>query len=493
TQKNVLDATVRAADILGKPLRLVISPQTQDPAANDFKAQLLANANVTDGDVFQLHTESKPKNSGGGGGMFGGFGGLSGGGASPPPKQTGKGPVLVRLWLDVVESAPGRQPFKIRRIVLDRLNGVGDALAAGQSDALARLLLVQIWDGAADVGAFATPFILRTQNNELAAIRAAAAAAMGATSQDGKVSLDNQPPPVLSSAIVSLFFASDLARHFIGADIGAQMRSYYRMPRLAFMRRGFRVADWGAAVPSAVYAQDIDLLDPPLAITGPVNGVREFALRSGISDTALEAQAGMAHPRLGTLAVFAALPAGIAPKRYAQRSELPSDLPPPILAALRADVASGNTVVAPPALVAVNGVQAYGWWSFSDGTPYALGKMDLGGGQSMSEKGILVTKTVLKAIPYVKFLYSCYECGLAGATKSIGTFGSAGQAQFVGCMVKAICGFIVGVGFQLADMDTYDFREFQTMTQILGRLLGTATFRLGVSMGVGKACGLGLF
>ncbi len=376
TQKNVLDATVRATDILGKPLRLVIAPETQNPAANDFKAQLLVNADTTDGDVFQLHTQSKSEDSGGGGGMFGGLGGLSGGGSSPP-KKTGKGPVLARLWLDVVESAPGQKPFKIRRIILDRLNGAGDALADGQSDELARQLLVQIWDGAADAGAFAAPFVFRTQNNELAAIHAGGGASVDAAIQGGQVSPDDLPPPVLSGVVVNLFFGSDLARHFIGSKIGAQMRSFYRMPRLAFIRRGFRVADWGAADPRAVYAEDVDLLDPDLAFTGPASGdVREFALRSGITDTALEAQAATVRPRLGTLTVFAALPGDDAPKRYTQASALPDKLPPPILAALREDVASGSIVVAPAALVAVNGVQAYGWWSFTDGTSYALGKMD---------------------------------------------------------------------------------------------------------------------
>ncbi|MGH8128143.1 MAG: hypothetical protein ACRETC_07210 [Gammaproteobacteria bacterium] len=503
TQKNVLDATLRTVDILGKPLRLVIAPKTQNPAANDFQAQLLANADTTDGDVFQLHTESKPQKSGGGG-MFGGLGGLSGGGASPPPKKTGKGPVLSRLWLDVVESAPGEQTFKIRRIVLDRLNGVGNALAAGQSDALARRLLVQIWDGAADAGAFAAPFVLRTQNDELASIRVGGGATLDATIQGGQVAPDNLPQPVLSGAIVNLFFASDLARHFIGEKIGAQMRSYYRMPRLAFIRRGFRVADWGAVDPRAVYAEDVDLLDPPLAFTGSATAAREFALRAGITDTALEAQATTVHPRLGTLAVFAALPGDAAPKRYTKVSALPDHLPPPILAALREDVASGNIVVAPPTLVAVNGVQAYGWWSFTSGTPYALGKMDLGGGQSMMETAQLNKEIFDATLPYLKFYGNCLRCYMGSVASVLAGGGPAqptglnrlvpgNQKQFVNCMIGAICTFVSDLTSQLlGDLASFGEKQFEKEEiKTLDDLLLKFALHMYYGHGSGAAVGAG--
>lgn len=483
--QTVLDKTVRAADILGKPLRLAISPKSDDGGASDFLAQLRVGDDTTNGEVFRLHLPAeKAQSDDGGGGMLGGLAAFGGG--SAPPSPATKGAPLARLVFVLTETAPGEAPFTVRRTVLDRLDGAGDALAANQPDVLARRLLVQIWDGAADAGAFAAPFVFRTQNNELAAIRDGAAAALDATRRGKQFSQDSFPHPVLSSAIVDLFFASDLARHFIGKGIGPRTRSFYRMPRLAFMRRGFRVGDWGTTRLRAVYAEDIDLLDSPLVFTGsgPAD-VRQFALRSGITDTALEVQAGSTQARIGTLAVFAALPAGAAAKRYTQTAALPDDLPSPILAALRADVTAGNVVVAPASLVDLDGTRTYGWWSFSPGTSYALGKMVLGGGQALTEYQIAAHQ-VLLYLPYISALANCTGCVLQAGTLDVSSMDSRTQQQYDDCMVGAICSFATALIFQL----TGGLAPASLIEPELATLmkLGAAYVKLGVGMGAGRVC-----
>lgn len=479
--ETVLDKTARAADILGKPLRFAVGPQTHGAGTNDFLAQLRIGSHVTDGRILHLRRAADhAEEGGGGGGMLGGLGGLAGG----PPPPPAKGAPLVRLVFVLTETAPGEAPFTVRRIILDRLNSAGDAVAADQTDALARRLLVQVWDGTTDAGAYAAPFVFRVFNHELAAIRAGAAAAEDAASRGQALSPDSFPAPVLSSAVVNLFFASDLARHFVGEKIGPRMRSFYRMPRLAFMRRGYRVVDWGASGLHADYAEDVDLLDPAIAFVGPKpDEVREFALRSGITDTALEAQAGSAHERIGTLTVLSALPAGAVPKRYAQGGALPVGLPPPILAALREDIASGHVVVAPAALVAVNGIRAYGWWSFTGGTAYALGKMDLGGGQALTAYQT-VAHGVLLYLPYISALGNCIGCVLQAGTLDISSLDNRTQQQYSDCMARAICSFATALIFQL----TGGLAPASLIEPELATLIKLAAAFTRME-GVGRACG----
>ncbi|MGA7965239.1 MAG: hypothetical protein WCB49_05015, partial [Gammaproteobacteria bacterium] len=174
---------------------------------------------------------------------------------------------------------------------------------------------------------------------------------------------------------------------------------------------------------------------------------------------------------------------------YTQAAALPDKLPPPILAALREDVASGSIVVAPAALVAVNGVQAYGWWSFTDGTPYALGKMDLGGGQAMMETAKIDKEIFDKTMPFIKFYGNCLKCYMGAVAGALAGGGPApvkptgaqkllpgNQKQFVGCMIGAICTFKGDLISQLlgdmasAPEKAFDLEEIQTLDQAVTKL-----------------------
>ncbi|MGH9408253.1 MAG: hypothetical protein ACRD1V_02220, partial [Vicinamibacterales bacterium] len=359
SQTIALDKTVRAVDLIGKPLRMVIATQDGGASANAFRAQLLVNDDRTDGDIFQLHQGSGGEESGGGvGGLGGMFGGL-GGGAPASSQKAASGPPLARLWLDVTESAPGQPPFKVRRVILDRLDIQGTALAAGQSDALARQLLLQVWDGAADAGAFVAPFVFQTEAAAMKNTATAAGVAYAANEKHDAVNVGDLPGPTLSSAIVSLLFTSDLARHAIARGLGAQVRSWYQVPRLAFLRRGVRIADWQSSSPKAVYAEDTDLFEPLLAFAGPSGSVRELALRAGITDTALEARIGSTLARPGTLAVFAAMPAGSS-RHYTGANGLPSVPSGAVMRAVREDSSSQAGVVAPSSFVSVAGASRFG-------------------------------------------------------------------------------------------------------------------------------------
>jgi transglutaminase-like putative cysteine protease len=484
TETTVLDKTALTADLIGKPVRFVVST-SGGASANDFRAQLLLNEDRTDGDTFHLHQQSGGDSGGGAGGLGGMFGGLGGG--APPASHT-NGPPLARLWLDVSETAPDQQAFAVRRVILDRLNGPGTALASGQTDALARQLLLQVWDGAADAGEFVAPFVFRTQAAALKTVDTAAHVAYAAYEKHQTVEIGDLPGPVLSTSIVSLFFTSDLARHVIAHKLGQPVRSWYEMPRLAFLRRGARIADWQSPTPSAVYAEDTDLFEPLLGFSGPAPAVRELALRAGITDTALEAHTGSAAARPGTLAVFAAMPSGSS-RHYTSASSLPNVPSGAVLRALKHDTASTAGVVAPSGFVSVGATPRFGWWAFAGGTPYALGKMELGGGQDLSEEKEL-QEVPKKIKPFIEFDGNITKCFIATAVS--GLAGEEAQDQLTECMVSAVCDLIadlateqVGEAAQEAVIDEEMIQELQT---ILKKIIAQDLKIVGAKNHLAKGC-----
>jgi hypothetical protein len=218
--------------------------------------------------------------------------------------------------------------------------------------------------------------------------------------------------------------------------LGAQFRSSYRVPRLAFLRRGVRIVDWQSASPKPVYAEDVDLLDAALAFAGPSSGLPEFALRAGITDTALEARTGSSRERTGTLAVVASVEDL---RGYTQPASVPALGAGAVLRAVREDVARGGLVVGPAAPVTIGGIARYGWWSFSPGSAYALGKMDLGGGQGLGENAEL-SKLPRKVKPFIQFDGNITKCFVSTALS--GLAGDDAQGELAGCATAAICDLI---------------------------------------------------
>jgi hypothetical protein len=60
-------------------------------------------------------------------------------------------------------------------------------------------------------------------------------------------------------------------------------------------------------------------------------------------------------------------------------------VPASIEAVLDRDLADNRAIVAPEHLINMNGKQTYGWWSVERDTGYAIGKMELGGAQDLTE------------------------------------------------------------------------------------------------------------
>ena len=432
TSKELVSKEMKATDLLGKNIRLIVEPGSLSGDADLYQASLAVGDDSPERNVFQIRPREGGEESsaaekpsmGGQEGVGGGLlGGLGGGEEEekpqkpqPQPKGNLTGEVLARLYVDFATKGPNLVDAISRRVILDRLEGKEGAfrLQAGmEDDRSLRALLMQVWDGTISVG---TPHVLSVFQTQLETMKAQESMeekARGQVYLGHDFGADDLAGPALPPELLKFTFASDLGQLALGHQGATGVLRYYERPRLLFLRHGFMVADWSKPDGARRYREGIDLINAPFRFVGGGEETRQLALETGIADTALERFFTSGRADFNTVPLFAATSDQKIPLQAvgpAQVSALDSlTLPPAIKRVLADELAQGRTLVVPMRLVALNQTQTFGWWSIDSSTGYALGKMESGGAQDMSE-----TATLQEKVRPIAEIFGRFYGGLTG-------------------------------------------------------------------------------
>lgn len=157
---------------------------------------------------------------------------------------------------------------------------------------------------------------------------------------------------------------------------------------------------------------------------------RELAFAQGVLDTALEA---LVRDRTKPTENTGELLAASATQKVAwKRITAPDDpllakLEPGVASEVRAELASGNVVVAPEKRIECGGKQLYGWWRVDPRSGTTLGIMEGGRGQATVEHVMVI-----------------YFVGYAAYVGCTGT-GAASDAKRAGCMACAALAMVAAI------------------------------------------------
>ena len=440
--RDVLSKDVRAADLFGRNLRLAIAPFSPRTNEERFQALLLLGDDRTDGEEFRLSGQAveggeQSSDSGstgdtGAGKAAGGMTGRLGGEedeASPKPeskpssKSVSGGPVLARLFLEVTSSGPHLAEARYQRVILDRIDSSkAHILPALADDKVVRSLLVQAWDGTISVGTNSPVYVLSTQLEHWKAQEPMEEKARAHAYLVQDFGVSDLPGPAIPPELIDYFFASDAARFLISRRDAPNAKSYYERPRLAFIRHGFVVGDWTKPEGAHRFAQGIDLINAPFQFVGEAADV--VRLEAGIADTALERLAVTANTSFNTVPLFEAASAQsisvltIAPQQNGTLDSLA--VPLAIKNVLAGELAQGQTLVLPARLVRLGDVQTYGWWSVDPANGVALGQMELGGAQAMTETAEMHERIEKWTEIFGKFYGGLLQCYMGALGDNLG-------------------------------------------------------------------------
>jgi hypothetical protein len=444
---ELLARDYRAADLFGKHIRLGVGPASLSEDEARCDAFLMVGGERTNSQPFRL--------SGTDDAVGGGFGGALGG-DEPATRALG------RLSVEITSSGPLLEALTYRRVILDRLDGTGRRLEpALADDKTIRSLVMQVWDAAASVGPNSLPFVLGVQLQAIKARAPMELKALGHLYRGEPFGVGDLAPPVLPPELVNFFLSSDLTRFFLQRDRAPQVRSYYERPRLAFMRRGFQVADWSSPAGPRRFVEGIDLVNSPFQWVGRADDIQPAGIAAGVADTALEAQFARGEV-FNTLPLAAAAEGQRIPMETIAAGESARlaalSLPGAIRRVLEEELAEGRTIVAPTRLVTLHGVQAFGWWSLDPRTGIAIGRMDLGGAQGLVEVGKMHERIAKWTEILAKFYSGVLKCYINALADNLGAedalkqlqlpVGPRGQdpspstAKLAECIIKTACGTI---------------------------------------------------
>ena len=467
-RRDLLERTYPTAGVFETGLRLALLPRTVGKAAGNFRWQLFANGEKSESEAFRL--TGAPVAEGGKSAEAVGFGGLFGGGEEEAPKPAAEGVSgglrLARLFVEFSLASPGLPDEYFQRTIIDRAQPAGEGwrlVPALADDRTVRPMLAQSWDAALDCG---TPHPVAVWEAGWAAV-----ATLDPLVLSAKARMKFEPRdvgvPAVSPMLQGFALASGLRRQGLCAAAGPEARSFAVRPRLALARRGVEMADWtkpGSGAPR--YREGIDLVNTPFRFCGAGKRDVELARQAGVADTALEVHATARPAELNTLPVFAAakiqklkLVVVANPAELRERA-----LPLPVQAALMSELMAGRRMVMPEKAVAYAGGHVFAWWSVDPMSGYALGRMELGGGQALTEQAKLDEQIADWTEIVSKFygsIMKCYMKALADALGSVefdpetmkvnATFnhGEPGESpmpgadQLVDCVIDAACGAIV--------------------------------------------------
>jgi hypothetical protein len=495
TSQTLFSSDFNAMDLWGKNIRLAVLPNEAKASPNTFHATLAVGDNTVAQQSFQLRVTQSAKKDvpQAQGGLLGGIIGATGGTTGQPSASAPVGAVLARLYLEFETRAPQLSPKQSRRIILDRLASNGGSLQidpALAKDDVAGKLLVQIWDGAIAVGTIHPAYLATATAAWIDAYESLQNALIAAENAGGKLNPQDLPRSLLPPELLTFFVASGEAEDQIQKKFAPAARAYYERPRLAFFRHGFVVADWGDLSKPASYREGIDVVNSPLGFIGAPDAQRGLAMRWGAADTALELRFSLAGGEgFNTIRLMAAATSqkvavrAVSPNQKAAPQSM--NVPFSIKSVLDSEVSDNRALLAPASLVNLNGTRTYGWWSIEQSTGYAIGKMELGGAQDLSE----YTEVQQKIPEWSKLagtlLGNVLRCYAASEASALATGQGTGTSQ---CLEAACCqGFSEVLGMEAeGGMSMALIREEEEDLNALQQAIESAE-----KSGLGSAAGAG--
>ncbi|HMD72410.1 MAG TPA: hypothetical protein VKG05_00975 [Steroidobacteraceae bacterium] len=464
--QTLFDNEFNTVDLWGNNIRLAVLPNDAKAPANDFRAALSVGDDLAAQQVFQLRVTpaDKPNGPQGNIGLWGGLVGGTTGAEEAHAKPTGA--MLARLYLEIETRAPQLSPVRSRRIILDRLASGGgpprlDPAMAG--DGVAGALLSQVWDGAIGVGTIHPAFLAKATLAWIGAYIDVQNSLLAAANSASPLKPSDLPGPLLSPELLTFFLSSGNAEHQLQTQFAPLLRAYHQRARVAFFRHGFVVSDWADASKRVSYREGIDVVNSPFGFAGPPELQARLAMRWGAADTALELRFSQnGGDAFNTLPLIAAANAAkvatvtIGPDQKAAVAGI--SVPAPIKAVLERDLADERAIVAPEHLIAMNGTHTYGWWSIQRDTGYAIGKMELGGAQDLTEY-LKLQQDIPKASQIAGNLVgNVLRCYMGGVASVLG--GAASQSN-ADCVQSACCKAIN----DLLDMEVDDSMSIALLTE----------------------------
>lgn len=444
SSQNVLTADFNTMDLWGKNIRLAILPNESKPTPNEFHAKLTVSGDTAAEKTFQLRATGSKQNPQSTTSMFGALGGALAGSSDTGTAGAPPGAVLARLYFELETRGPQLSPSVSRRMILDRLTSNSSDPQIDPSmakDGIVASLVEQVWDGAIGFGTVHPVYLAKTTAAWIGSLETSENQLISAQDSGQSLNASALPGPILSPELVTFFLESGEAENDIQKQFAPQVRAYYERPRLAFFRHGFAVSDWSDLSKPPSYREGIDIVNSPLAFVGQVQDRASLAMRWGAADTALELRFSLTNNHaFNTLRVVAAANSQKVPVQAIgpdQKSALGSiSVPAPIKSVLESELADNKALLAPTALVSMQNTRSYGWWSIDRRTGYAIGKMELGGAQDLSEYTNLQQSIPDWSHTAANLFGNFLKCYF-GAASSVLATGSGGSTA--SCLSSACC------------------------------------------------------
>jgi hypothetical protein len=415
TSREILKAEARVTDLVDANIRVAVEPQALARGQNTFAVTIAMGSALTVTRPFELRSKSAGLGAGGAGGSF--FGALGGDEPAAPTPQNPPGAVLGRLAIEVTSTAPALPDARYRRVVMDRLDGDAQSphlLPGMEDDDSVRTLLMQVWDGAIAVGASQPLQMFRGQLQSLNSQYPVMEKALNDVYLGRPMGSAAWGPPQIPPQLLGFFVYSSLTQHAVVATDTARLRMFQLRPQLAFFRHGGVVHDWSKPGELRRIQDSIDLINMPFDFIGDRDAAGRVSLRVGVADTSLERAFARQSGDFNTLPLTKA--AGdqkiqlvtLSPAEPAAVDHI--EVPAAIRDVLRGELAGGRRLVAPSALVALNQVRTFGWWSIDPESGVPLGQMELGAGQAVSETAALNKSLLTGGHTFSKFYGGMLGC-----------------------------------------------------------------------------------
>ncbi len=249
------------------------------------------------------------------------------------------------------------------------------------------------------------------------------------------------------------------------------------------------------------------MLNTPLQFLGDSADTRRLGLGSGIADTALERLTVGADQCFNTISLFAAAAAAgiqILTINPAQMAALDSiAVPPAIKNVLTGELAQGHTLILPAQLVPFNNTRTFGWWSVDPASGMAMGKMELGGAQAMTETIEMHERIEKWTEIFAKFYGNLWKCYAMALAKNLGGLGALetghlerdatapDSKQLAACVIKAACDAIADLLAEAVTSAAFAKEasaEVESLKKIIAKWAAEFAHEKGLSYGYDKLC-----